>query len=573
MMSLITRLKEHVVATPNKLIYSFLDTDEPVNLTYKEMDQQARAIAAELIQLGACAGDRVLIALPQSVNYLTSFWACLYAKLIAVPVFPLLTISHANRTLGIIKDAEARFVIANQPTIEILRSNYTFAHEIFYIDAETLSKEDRGVTFVEPDLDTIAFLQYTSGSTGNPKGVIVKHRNLMANLHMLQMAIDMDADTRLVSWLPLFHDMGLIGNALQAAYLGAQLHFMSPSKFIKKPLFWLEMITKYQATHIFAPSFAYEMCLAEAHKANGEKLNLSSVRRVINGAEPVRVHIMESFADAFEPYGLDPTTLTAGYGMAEATLYITRGNASRQGLECEELDENSLRVGQSVLADSYSSAVRRVANHGKYTVNQELTIVDPTSLCTLPTRTVGEIWVKGPHICAGYWNKSELNKETFSAYTKNTQTGPWLRTGDLGYLNENGELFIIGRCKDVIIIHGKNFAPQDIEHTVEDCSDLFKPNSVIAIAAEDQQKEKLVVIAEIRNKITSDQAAELRRTIKKHLLSDYSLAVHEIVFVGRGGIPKTTSGKLQRQICRQNYLSKQLPILQVSAEAPALLVQ
>jgi len=561
-MNLLSSLWTHVDNQPHKPLYTFINQQTPTTLTYAEFDHKAAIVAGALQQYGVCPGDRVLIVLPQSLNYLIAFFGCLYAQLIAVPAYPPARANQAQRIYHIIADAQAKFVIADKATIELLKDQAQQRNlsDVIYIDIDAINNV-APANRVIPQADTIAFLQYTSGSTGNPKGVIVQYKNLQTNFIMMQEGIGMNADSRVVSWLPLFHDMGLIGAALQVVHLGATLYFMTPLQFIRRPMLWLETISTYRGTHAYAPNFAYQMCIEECDPTVLSKLDLSCWQVALNGAEPVRLTTMLNFIEIFKTGGLNPKACYPGFGMAETTLFVS-GNPSLSGLRYEELDLDQLQQGHALLATTTSTQTHALVNCGKPWLESELLIVNPDTCQQLPARTVGELWVRGDHVCAGYWGKPELSKQIFAAFTQDSAQGPYLRTGDLAYLNEQGELFIVGRLKDLIIIRGKNYAPQDIEKTIENVSELIKPNSVAAFSSEFDQEEHLIVIVEIRARLTKSQAIDLTKEIRKHLLADHNIVAKDIVLTGRGGIAKTTSGKLQRQLCKQNYLNQQLPLLQ-----------
>ena len=570
-MTLVSILKEHCKQKPNQIVYTFLEADNVTTLTFAELDQKASSVAANLLKQGAHKSDRIIIALPQGLNYLTAFWGCLYAGLIAVPVLHSINPNHIQRTATITQDTQAKFILANSKTIAAFaniqnKAGSKILTEMNYVDIETISNNESTILLELPKPEDIAFLQYTSGSTSQPKGVIVKHKNLTANLHLLTIAIEVNVNSRLVSWLPLFHDLGLIGKALLVVFAGAQLFLMSPLNFIKNPLVWLETISKYQGTHSYAPNFAYDLCIAESHQLSERQLNLASLQYLVNAAEPIRADTLTRFNEIFKEYGFNPNAWTPGYGMAEATLFITCRASKQSDVSIDTIDTDSLSLGQAVLASKDSLKTKKIVNLGKFQINQELIIVNPETLCTQATRNIGEIWVKGAHICEGYWNLPKLSNETFFTYTKDSENGPWLRTGDLGYLDENGDLFIVSRYKDLIIIHGKNYAPQDFEETVIECSELIKYNSVIAFSLDEQEEEKLIIVIQLHKVITIAQNNELVKNIKKRLLTTHGITAHNIVFVTRHGIPLTTSGKLQRRRCKQQYLSGTLPLLPLADE-------
>lgn len=573
-MDLIAVLTSHASSTPDKIAYTFLDQGTPITLTYKALAQKARAVAEQLIQQGINPGDRVLIVLPQSLDYLVAFFGCLYARAIAVPIYPPVRSAHVERTFTIAKDAQAKLMITDTATVAMLdeyRTRTTEAwEELNYITLTACSAPLHPTVLTLPQPDDIAFLQYTSGSTGQPKGVMVKHVNLMANCEMMKIGMSMNAESRIVSWLPLIHDMGLIGAGLLPIYLGATLYLMSPLKFIKRPIAWLEAISDYQATHSYAPNFAYETCALEISEAAKNQLDLSSWQVALNAAEPIRAQTITHFIEAFKNCGFNPQAFFPAFGLAEATLFVT-GGPVMTGAKFEVVDAERLQQDKNICAAKTASTSQTLVACGKAWLAEKITIVDPETLCELSTNQIGEVWIQGPHVCSGYWNKPEISAETFAAVTSNTGLGPCLRTGDLGYLNAQGELFIVGRIKDLIIIRGKNFAPQDIEYTVERCSELIKPNSVIAFSIE-QQEERLIVVLQIRTPQSSENRQQLSKLIRKNLLAEHNVLVADIVFVGRGGIPKTTSGKLQRLLCKRHYLANTLPLSQPISEQSCELV-
>ena len=519
-------------------------------MTYGQLIAEAKLCAVFLQQRGLKRGDRVLIALPQSISVLVSFLGCLYAGGVAVLANPPIFANQAKRTFLIIQDADPTFIIANTSTIRIMQKyEADYVKQLMkyeYVDLQQIQQAQGELAWVPPEQSDIAFLQYTSGSTGNPKGVIIDHGNLAANLTYFAIGDRVTKESNVVSWLPLTHDMGLIGTSLSTLYVGAQLIFMSPVEFLGRPLLWLETITKYRATHTCAPNFAYALCVSAASKLPAvDYLDLSSLISMASGSETVRAETLRQFTETFKPARFNPDTLIPGYGMAETTLVVTREQ------------HGNLTVLHSDAQDSTYNKNGLVSCGLRYS-NEEVIIVDLDTRCEKEPGGVGEIWVRGPSVSRGYWNKPEETKETFAAYLADGR-GPFLRTGDLGLVNEAQQLFFIGRIKDVIIIHGKNYAPQDIEETVETCSDLILPNQTIAFSIDHNNEEQLVCVVELRESIPKQEKDELIQIIKRKILMEHSLVVFDIRLCQPGSIPKTTSGKLQRQLCKQKYLSGEYP--------------
>lgn len=567
MTDLVSILLAQANKVPNKTIYTFLNSNSQATLTYSELALKAQAVAKKIIQQNVKKGERVLIVLPQGLDYLIAFFGCLFANVIAVPIYPPVRSAHLQRTLAIANDAQASLMIVDTYTLDMLKDYENLVDQSWSkincmtLTALPLDEELNDITIPEPN--DIAFLQYTSGSTGQPKGVIVRHNNLNHNFEMMKQGMSMSAESIVVSWLPLIHDMGLIGAGLLPVYLGATLYLMSPLKFIKKPLAWLEAISDYQATHSYAPNFAYETCIQDITNSEKNHLDLSNWQVALNAAEPIRTDTIKRFSQAFSCCGFNANAFYPAYGLAEATLFVS-GGSIKSPVKFENIDIGKLYQGNSVLASNDSTPMQTLVGCGKSWLEEEILIVNPDTCEKMPVRYIGEVWLHGPHICSGYWNKHTESIDVFHAKTLDNKTTAYLRTGDLGYLNEEGELFIVGRIKDLIIIRGKNFAPQDIEYTVESCSESIKPNMVIAFSIESELEEQLIIVLQIRTRLTNDEITNLKKMIRKKILAEHEVNVTEILFVGRGGIPKTTSGKLQRQLCKKNYLANNLPVIETS---------
>lgn len=548
------RLDAHARERPDALAFRFLRGNDfaTEDLTFRELRARALAAARELRQRHA-EGSRVLLVLPPGLDYIACFLGCLYAGAIAVPTYPPRRNRLFERFATVVRDSGARFAFAADDT----------QREIVALLDESLR---RALTWLKPahapgpviaeplpyfDHHTPAFLQYTSGSTAEPRGVVVTHGSLEHNLELLAQPFALHArDVLGVSWLPPFHDLGLIGNLLGAVYHGVTEVLMAPQSFLSDPLHWLRVISHFRATSSAAPNFAYDLCTARATPAEVAALDLRSWQTAFNGAEPVLAATLDRFARTFAPAGFAPTAWCPGYGLAEATLAVS---ARRRGLgpmvrtfERSGLQQN--RVQPSPAAD----AVRLVSS-GEVLGDLRVRIVDPDTRQPCPADGVGEIWVAGRSAARGYWAKPEVNREVFAARLAGSGEGPYLRTGDLGFLHE-GELFISGRRKDLIILGGANHHPQDIEATARRAHPALRDSAAAAFAVIGEQGEALAVVHEINLNVRQFDAAEIVAAIRQAVSAEHQLAVTHCALVKFASLPKTSSGKIQRHRCREQFL-------------------
>ncbi|MEA1950145.1 MAG: aminotransferase class I/II-fold pyridoxal phosphate-dependent enzyme, partial [Planctomycetota bacterium] len=405
---------------------------------------------------------------------------------------------------------------------------------------------------------TMAFLQYTSGSTGTPKGVMLNHASLLHNSAMISHAFEHTRTGKGVFWLPSYHDMGLIGGILQPIYIGRPNILMAPMTFLQKPFRWLSAVSRFRCTTSGGPNFAYDLCVQKITPEQREQLDLSAWKVAFNGAEPVREETIRRFAEAFEPHGFNREAFYPCYGMAEAALLVSGGYVNKPPV-IRSFDAESLTRGEAVPRKMGQGGTRDLVGCGETLADQKIAIVDPESLKQLPDLKVGEIWVRGPSIAQGYWQRDEINKEIFQAHIEGSGAGPFLRTGDLGFLLE-GELFVTGRMKDLIIVHGVNHYPQDIELTVQRTHKRLRKDCGAAFTVEIDGHEKLVVVQEIERRKQGNLPAVFD-TVRRAVSAEHELALDAIILIKNGSIPKTSSGKVQRHACRNGYLDGSLNVI------------
>ncbi|NNJ62232.1 MAG: fatty acyl-AMP ligase, partial [Dactylosporangium sp.] len=553
---------------PDFPTFRFLDEDEglPLVMTNAELDLRARAIAATL-RARVPAGERALIVCPPGLDYVASFVASLYAGVIAVPVYPPNPV-HLKRALprllGIVKDAEPAIVLATASIASIGGQLAEYAPKLGALSWQTVDTIDMSAAEGwKPPTSSgsdIAFLQYTSGSTGRPKGVMVSHANLLHNMEVTNQVFGFRGrpDSHLVIWLPPYHDMGLIGGLLQPAYGAFPVTFMSPMAFLKRPARWLRAISDSRATVSGGPNFAYDLCVEKVSAAERESLDLSSWRLAFNGAEPVRAETMERFARTFESCGFRRKAFFPCYGLAEATL-LTAGGELLAGPTVRRLQADAL-ADHIVVDAPPGGAARTGVGCGRSVPGQDVAIVDPETRIRVAAGQIGEIWVSGPSIASGYWQSPEETSAVFSAHLADTADGPYLRTGDLGFL-DGTELFVTGRRKDLIIIAGRNHYPQDIEQSAERSDSALRPGCGVACSLDVDNEERLLIVHEVVGKPDPTATDRIVSSIRAAVAADHDLPVHEIALVARGAVPKTSSGKLQRAACRADFLAGRLRIV------------
>lgn len=567
MHSLVDLLLWRTQQQPDQRVYTFLLDGEAAeaHLTYRDLDCQARAIAAQL-QAAMVPGSRVLLLYPPGLEFIAAFWGCLYAGVVAVPTYPPQRNRPDPRFQAILQDA--------QPAAALTTSSI-FAHVQYQHTLASQSAQLRWI-ITDPDLDdagawhpplvdatTLAFLQYTSGSTAQPKGVMLTHGNLLHNLGLIQHGFQHTAESRGVIWLPPYHDMGLIGGILQPLYAGFPVTLMAPTAFLQRPFRWLDAISRFKATTSGGPNFAYDLCVRKITPEQCATLDLRSWRVAFNGAEPIRADTLDRFAAKFEPYGFCRTALYPCYGLAEATLLVTGGSPGTEpGVRAAS---QHAAVESSPVSHGGLEPPRILVSSGQPVQDTQLCIVDPRQLSPCPAGELGEVWVSGPSVAQGYWNRPEETERVFRAYTADANAGPFLRTGDLGYMVGN-ELFVTGRLKDVIIIRGRNLYPQDIEQTVEESHPALRPGAGAAFTVERDGDEQLIVVQEVERQYRKVSIAEVAQAIRHTVAAIHAVHVAVVVLIKPGSLPKTTSGKVQRYLCRSRYIAGSLDVIDSSGD-------
>jgi len=565
---LIDALHQQALSRPRQTAFTFLTSSGTAECSYGDLDRRARAIAARLQQL-AGAGERALLVYPPGLEFVAAFLGCLYGGVIAVPAYPPTSERTLPRLLAIAGDARPAFALTST---ELLGKLAPLTARLAGTGEPTWMATDRidadsadGWRDPRPGPGAPAFLQYTSGSTAAPKGVVVTHDNLLHNEEMIRRAFGQSERSIVVGWLPLYHDMGLIGNVLQPLYLGARCILLPPFDFLKRPRLWLETISRYRATTSGGPNFAYDLCVRKIAEGEREGLDLSTWEVAFNGAEPVRPHTLERFARAFAAQGFRREAFYPCYGLAEATLLVSGGGKGRPPI-IASWDSAALER-HDVVPASPGAPGRRLAGCGHEWAEQRLAIVDPDSGLPAGEGRVGEIWVSGPSVAPGYWQCPETTARDFGARLAGTGEGPFMRTGDLGFVRD-GELFVTGRLKDLLIIRGRNLYPQDIELTVEQSHPALRRGCGAAVAVDRGGEERLVVVQEL-DAHRRDEAGAALEALRRAVAEEHEVQVDQAVLVRAGTIPKTSSGKIQRHATRAAFLAGTLAVEAASDLASA----
>jgi acyl-CoA synthetase (AMP-forming)/AMP-acid ligase II len=514
----------------------------------------------------------VVLVYPPGLEFIAAFFGCIYANVIPVP----LPLPHSKGTVaqfpGIVADLDARILMTTAMTMTRLRRMDLHGVEALVC----LNTED-----TQPELarawrpstsgtDATAYLQYTSGSTANRKGVVIRHDNVIAHLNGMAECFRHHSESVSVNWLPHTHDLGLVSGILQPLYHGHLNVLMSPNAFVQQPIRWLNAITRFRGTYSNSPNFGYDHCVRRTTAEQRSKLDLRSWLVALNGAEPVHYRTIDEFVDAFEPYGFQRNAMYPAYGLAEATLMVSGGvhMAPRLsiGLDTEALEQNRI-------VETTARSARILVGCGQPLPHTSVRIVDPVTCVECGADQVGEIWVRGPGVTAGYWRRPEENAETFGGRVAGTGDGePYLRTGDLGFLRRN-ELFITGRWKDLVIIRGANHYPQDIDWTIERCHPAFRQGCGGAFSVDSDEGEQLVIVYELeREYLKTLDFPELARIARRAVAEEHDVHLHTLVLLKTGTVPRTTSGKIQRRKCRAEFQNGYFSVVWRSSDVPDELV-
>lgn len=533
-----------------------------LSITFGELDAAARNVAGYLQTYGKVSpGARVLLLYPPVLDFVVGFFGCLYAGAVAVPAFPPRRNRKGQRIHGIARDCEAHVALTNEHVRQQIEgdANWVEWESVSIIATDSLAQDyssswkDTAVT-----ADDLAVLQYTSGSTGQPKGVMLSHGNLVRNTELIMVAFETDSKCMGVSWLPTYHDMGLVGGILESVFIGSPMVLMSPMAFLQKPIRWLRTISKYHSNTSGAPNFAYQLCVDKITDEELQGIDLSSWRTAFNGAEPVRASTLAQFSERFGPYGFDNKAFLPCYGMAETTLIVT-GGPQQSPPVIRTFDSAALDLQKVVPCEPTDANARELVSSGMVLPGERVLIVDPETRALIDGDRIGEIWISSPSVGKGYWQRDEATADTFGAKTSDGD-GPFLRSGDLGFIYQD-QLYVAGRLKDMIIVRGVNRYPQDIEQTAEHSHDIMQSGLVAAFADIAEDRERLIVAAEVQTRREAMDWDEVIKAIRREVSGQHEIAPDAVVLVRFGTLPRTSSGKIQRHACRSEFARGSLKVV------------
>ena len=559
------RLRYWAVAIPDDIAFRFLDKDEEdfESVTFAQLDLQSKAIAAKLVSMGM-RGERALLMYPPGLDFVAAFFGCHYAGVIPVPAYPPRRNRNMTRISAISRDARAAIVLTVRPVAKRWQgevSDTPGLQDIKWLATEEIPL-DIAADWIKPKIaaNDLGLIQYTSGSTGSPKGVMLSHNNLIANSRMITQAFEIDRTRSGCSWLPLYHDMGLVGGILNPMYCGMADTIMSPISFLTRPIRWLQAISRFDVAVSGGPNFAYAWCTQKISEEECEGLDLSRWDLAFNGAEPVRADVMEAFSKKFAPYGFRPHVHYPCYGMAETTLIVTGGKRNEPPV-VRSFNKHDLVEHRVVSVADDDDNARALVGCGQVLKDEEVLIVHPETRRQLSDDQIGEIWINSPSCGRGYWERPVETRETFEARLKPDNGKIYLRSGDLGFM-DRGELFVTGRLKDMIIVRGVNRYPQDIEATVEHCHPATRSGGAAAFAVTRWDREHLVIICEVeRGPKYSNDRGGVFEAIRAAVADEHELPPDAIVLVRGHSMPKTSSGKVQRHACKREFENNELNVI------------
>ena len=558
--TLVHVLRRRAHRSRDRLAFGFMSEGETVDssLTYRELDSKARGVAAFLEQEGA-TGERVLLVYPPGLDFIVSLFGCLYAGAVAVPAHRPTNKRLMPRLETIVSDVEARLALTISEMHEklVARGRASVFSSLPWFSTDQLPT-DSDWDGPEPSPDTLAIVQYTSGSTTSPKGVLLRHGNIQHNLEAIRDTWHGDESGVGVFWLPLHHDMGLIGAVLETVYVGGKSTLMSPPAFVQRPMRWLEALSRTAGTISAAPGFAYDLCVTSSTPEERAALDLSSFRTAMCGAETVRSDSLKRFAKAFAGSGFRADSFYPVYGLAEATLMVS-GRRSTRGPVVRNIRGSGIRGNKVIEAGPGDRDSTYIVGCGRAVIDQDIVIVDPDTSQPCPPDRIGEIWVSGPNVAQGYWGKPAETARTFGASLPGADGRTFLRTGDLGFLADDN-LFVVGRLKDLIIIRGRNYYPDDIEASMQGCHPALLHRRGAAFSVRPQGRdEQLVIVQEVdRRQVRDLDVPAVCAAIRHGIAESYDIQVHAIVLVQPLRIATTSSGKIQRHQCREDYLEGRL---------------
>ena len=555
--TLVHLVQARVAASPDKIVFTLLNEtlDEEATLSYADLDVQARRIARRLLD-GGYGGECVLLLYPTSAEFITAFFGCLYAGAVAVPVYPPRANRSVERIRAIATSARARAALTTADVLSNIARRFTLPPELDALTWIATSHDDDpgddtgSIPEIEPE--QIAYLQYTSGSTGAPKGVMITHANLLCTLKDIHRNALHDEHTVMVTWLPVFHDLGLIYGLLQPIYNDFPCYVMAPLVFLKTPVNWLLALARYRATHTAAPNFGYDLCARLVDPSDVAGLDLSHWRAAIICAEPVRKPTVDAFSRKFRAIGFREKAFCPCFGLAEATLKVTATTAN-DPVVFAAMDPDALAANRALPVADPDGETRYFANCGRTHIDAKVVVVQPDTLTPCGENEIGEIWTAGGNVARGYWENDEATAETFGGMLASGE-GPFMRTGDLGFLRD-GDLYVAGRVKDLIIIRGRNHYPQDIESTTQNAHPDLVAGAGVAFSIDEENRERLVVLQEVkRTALRHLIVEEVVSAIRKAVALEHELEVHAVGLLKPARILKTSSGKLQRNACKQQFL-------------------
>lgn len=610
--SLVDALQHWSAVQPNDMLYRFLSSEDDSiqTMTYGALAEQAKAIAVTLQQKKLQPGDRVILIYPPGLELISAYFGCLYAGITAVPVYPPLTPYLVEKLQRVLVNSQSKLLLTTSsiqeklqqlkllkqitfvPILKKLAQHY-FAKRLDLAQWDVEKINWLSTNDIDSQLakqwqslaikgDHLAFLQYTSGSTGHPKGVMLTHSNLLNNLSILHQVCRGGRNSSGVNWLPPYHDMGLIGVILLAIFMGCSSTLMSPISFLRNPKKWLKAISDYRVSICAAPNFAYDYCVSKIKEEDRVGLDLSSWEVALNGAEPIHFETLERFYQAFKQCGFRKEAIFPCYGLAEATLYVS-GSGCMNGFQYNYFSDLGLQQNRVEPLEKNALKAKAIVSCG--IPSQEVVIVDPNTCERCAPNAIGEIWIKGPSVAKGYWQNAEETEAVFHARIQPSGQDEFLRTGDLGFLYQ-GQLYITGRIKDLIIIHGMNYYPQDIEHTVNHshssirngCTAAFTVTTssldskiltsiskslVTSSTSKFIDEEKIIIVTELtpNHEKSEENYRKICEVISQAIAENHELAVHSILLIKAKTLPKTTSGKLRRRHTKTLFENQQLDVL------------